>query len=266
MTYDIITAIKHDNVPLAIELITGRGLDVNLDDGFFLCRAIGYGRKNLVEWLIDNGANPNCRRGECAWLCVVNGHLELLRYLVNQGLNLLEYEEFGVCGLISEAASRGNFPIAEYLLQNGISPHSPDNAAFVNAAKNLHNDLLLLLIQQATEKVSLTNDQFFKSLPNFFKSTETFRILLFNELITFSQVQERFTGLSIKDGNLVLIKRYFGEPETYPELIADIKDDQLIKFMLFWHFKATEAYVYDYLKTCPEQHKPIVIELVAEHL
>ncbi|XP_065583414.1 ankyrin-1-like [Artemia franciscana] len=85
-----------------------------------LVTAIKANNLNLVEVLLDRGANPNC--GECLHLAVQKGRADLCKLLIKSGAELDATNAHGKTPLVT-AIKVNNLNLVEILLDRGANPN-----------------------------------------------------------------------------------------------------------------------------------------------
>lgn len=83
------------------------------------------------------------------------GHLDIIRYLVDHGVNLHSRGDVGVLfGLkrgetaLLSAAENGHLDTVKYLIEQGVNIHAFYNNALIGATENDHLDMVKYLIEQ----------------------------------------------------------------------------------------------------------------------
>jgi uncharacterized protein len=82
-----------------------------------LTGAVASGHTQIVQWLLENGANPNYRYGpgySPLLTAAANGHLEILKLLLANGADLNATSSDGKSAL-TLATERNHSPVADYL-------------------------------------------------------------------------------------------------------------------------------------------------------
>jgi ankyrin repeat protein len=87
--------------------------DINYDHGAVLLCAIDHKKFNLVRFLVENGANLD--NTNLIVECAMNGTLEIMRYLVDAGIDIHTHGS----NALNEACSN-NIEMVRYLVDNGI--------------------------------------------------------------------------------------------------------------------------------------------------
>lgn len=114
------------------ELFLKAGMDINERDSAgtpFLCSAARNGKLDMIQWLLENGADIDAvsyDRGYSAVMDAVwKSNLPIVELLVNKGANLNFISRDGQTALILATGSE-NFDICRVLVENGADPTIKD--------------------------------------------------------------------------------------------------------------------------------------------
>lgn len=114
------------------------------------------GNPHVVEYLLDNGANPRYRQPSTQWnalvYAAVNGHAEVLKILLDRGLEL--DEEAGDWKGLMFAVTYRNHQTAEMLLKAGANINIRDEdkkTPLMRAAKNSDVKMVEMLLRYNPE-------------------------------------------------------------------------------------------------------------------
>lgn len=136
--------------------------DVDKHGATALMYAVRRGRKDIVELLIDKGADPHIITwGDKTALreAVKGGHKEIIKLLLATNS---EFKKRSMgCALI-EAAEKGHKDIVELLINQGADPNSTacaddpssfptDTTALIEAAGKGHKDIVMLLLDKGAD-------------------------------------------------------------------------------------------------------------------
>lgn len=107
--------------------------------------AVDYGHLEIVDYLIEQGVNPEFnKRYDRDWhladSAVSSGHLHIAKYLVDLGMFIPTFN-------IYVAAGKGYFDIVKYLEPDTVN-HSCRNQALCNAAENGHLSIVRFLVEK----------------------------------------------------------------------------------------------------------------------
>lgn len=114
------------------ELFFKAGMDINERDSAgtpFLCAAARNGKKDMVQWLLEKGADIDAISRDRGYSAVMDAvwksNKEIVELLVNKGANLNFVSRDGQTALILATGS-GNFDICRILAENGADPTIKD--------------------------------------------------------------------------------------------------------------------------------------------
>jgi ankyrin repeat protein len=82
-----------------------------------LIEAAANGHDDIVEYLVESGANISENGDEALIGAAANGHLAVVKYFVEKGANKFARDE-----ALIEAAANGHDDIVEYLVESGADP------------------------------------------------------------------------------------------------------------------------------------------------
>lgn len=93
-----------------------RILDFTLGDhpNYIFMKAVEKGELTLVIYALQKGANFELKGGDALFYAAKNGHLDVVKYLVERGINL-----HGYTSLLVGPSSRGHSDIVKYLIDKG---------------------------------------------------------------------------------------------------------------------------------------------------
>ena len=123
--------ISKNNLEIC-ELFVKAGMDVNERDSAgtpFLCDAARTGKKDMVQWLLEKGAEIDAVSQDRGYSAVMDAvwksNKEIVELLVSKGANLNFVSRDGQTALILATGS-GNFDICRILAENGADPTIKD--------------------------------------------------------------------------------------------------------------------------------------------
>ena len=123
--------ISKNNLEIC-ELFVKAGMDVNERDSAgtpFLCDAARNGKKDMVQWLLEKGAEIDAVSQDRGYSAVMDAvwksNKEIVELLVCKGANLNFVSRDGQTALILATGS-GNFDICRILAENGADPTIKD--------------------------------------------------------------------------------------------------------------------------------------------
>ena len=128
------------------------GADINIDNGYgtALMRASHNGHLKVVKYLLDQGANTK-------YMTLLNwssaGDLEKVKESIKSGTDINMKNDYGLTPLIN-ASNNGNLNVVKYLIKNGADltiKNSQANRALNNAIKNNHINVVKYLISNGID-------------------------------------------------------------------------------------------------------------------
>jgi ankyrin repeat protein len=158
-----------DNRPELVRLLIQYGAEVDRrikvspGGGSSLEMACQEGHLEVVQILVDNGANVN-DRGFLGFtpirVAARNGHLEIVKYLAEKGAEIDARADDKATPL-EHAAAKGHYEIVEYLLGKGANLNNKDKDGdfpLGEAAKYGHEEIAKLLLKKGAD-AGLTNKE-----------------------------------------------------------------------------------------------------------
>ncbi|KAK0065895.1 cytosolic carboxypeptidase 1-like X4, partial [Biomphalaria pfeifferi] len=177
-----------------------------------LVRSILHGNLDMVEYLLENGINPN-KTMPVVLAATENNHYEIVKYFVKMGFSVNDtYDGFTA---VMCASLNGNQTILNFLVQNGASVNDRNNdkwTALMMASQNGHIDVVKSLLNYGA-LVNETNIEGFTALmiASHNGHVEVVRTLLKANIAADVQSKGGFTAL--------VIASYFGHTEIVKVLI-----------------------------------------------
>jgi ankyrin repeat protein len=113
-----------------IELILEKGADPS----FGLETASCYGYLDIVEYLMEKGADVHAYNDAALRYSAVNGHLDVVKYLVKNGANI-NIDVKDVALVLVEVVMEGHFDILKYLIENGADIHLRNDIVLYYASR-----------------------------------------------------------------------------------------------------------------------------------
>ncbi len=134
----IVRLLNQYKDPRFISLVKGNKLKQDdMDD--MLIHMADEGKIDIVKYLIEKGANISAQDNMALSRAVSNGHLEVIRLLLENGIE--------PSGVIFIAAKNGRLDIVRLLLDYGATIKAQDDSALIVAALNGHVDVVRLFLQ-----------------------------------------------------------------------------------------------------------------------
>jgi len=131
MTRELLQAIENDDTQKVREILSA-GVNVNFeDDGgeFPLQIACWRGKKEIVELLIENGADVNYADESefhtALMMASRHGHAEIVRLLLKHGAHVNAKDDYENTSL-TKAAESGHLEAVHLLLKHGANPNLRD--------------------------------------------------------------------------------------------------------------------------------------------
>lgn len=127
MIRNLLEAIENNNVSKVREILNS-GVDINVEkDGEFpLETACWIGNKEVVELLIENGADVNfadeCEFRTSLMLASRHGHTEIVKLLIEHGADVNAGDDYDATSL-TRAAEAGHIEVVKLLIENGANPN-----------------------------------------------------------------------------------------------------------------------------------------------
>jgi len=121
-------AIKEGDLPEVVRLIAGDPATLRTDTPFgtLLHMASTHGKVDIVRWLVSQGLNVNIRaatiEGRPLEEASANGHVEVVRYLIESGasLDVEDSVRNPLFAAIVGGASESHTEVAKVLINSGI--------------------------------------------------------------------------------------------------------------------------------------------------
>ena len=127
-------SIKNNNLGLLQYLIENNF--ITNDEA--LIYASSNGHLDVVKYLVDHGANVNADDDEALIWASKNGHLDVVEYLVDNGANVNAEDDYA----LRLASENGHTDIVKYLVDHGANIHTRDDEALRWASEYGHLDIV----------------------------------------------------------------------------------------------------------------------------
>ena len=124
----------------------GRG-DLRAKEDKALRMAARNGHRELVKYLLEQGADLHAENDEALQLAAVNGHLEVVKYLLEQGADLHTEND----RVLRWAAEYGHLQVVKHLVEQGADLHAYDNLVLRLAAEKGHLEVVKYLLEQGAD-------------------------------------------------------------------------------------------------------------------
>ncbi|KAK6342226.1 hypothetical protein TWF730_001704 [Orbilia blumenaviensis] len=113
-----------------VELLLEYGANINKDGGKALCGAAQNGHRDVVELLLKNGANINWYYGKALYRALVNGHRDIVKLFLEVGADVnLDDGNF-----LYRASEYGYQDVVELLLEGGAGINARNKSAALRGA------------------------------------------------------------------------------------------------------------------------------------
>jgi len=168
--------LKADKLPSLdrIKACIEEGANINIESGKPLRNAVKTNNLEIVEYLLQNGANPDITYEKNKTAVSLVKTFDMLKLLLKHGASMnkeafkslsgdfdaVKYiiEEYGVdpnfedAYAIRAACRTGNIKLVEYLYSKGVDINSKDGMPLKFAAENTHPDLVAWLIEHGANR------------------------------------------------------------------------------------------------------------------
>ena len=133
-----------------------KGFKDRLVSSVILPKAAYYGHLEIVKYLVENGADINAKDNN-GWTSLIhaayNGHLEVVKYLVENKADINAIGKyFGFDGLTSLmfASMNGHLEVVKYLVENGANINDR-NEALMGASISGHLEVVKYLVENGAD-------------------------------------------------------------------------------------------------------------------
>ena len=133
-----------------VEFLLMEGADIHADDDFVIRQASMMGLDNIVQVLLDDGANVEIAAhiGEPLTVASRCGHVEVVKLLLKAGAVVNKVDYHGQCEALNYACEAGHVQVVELLLKAGAKIQG---YALRQACFNGHIDVVRLLIKRGAD-------------------------------------------------------------------------------------------------------------------
>lgn len=158
--FALFLAVEQENVNLINQLLE-KGANINLDDGRCLYMLVDKGNKKMAEFLLSKNANPNLVYSSYPLLSVAveNSDIEMMSLLLKYKANI--NAESGHA--IRFASKKGLTQPVKLLISEGANVNLKDdkgNTALMNAAENGHLEIVSELLANGANPNIINDDKY----------------------------------------------------------------------------------------------------------
>lgn len=145
---------KYIKVPEKMELLQlliEAGIDINLDRGETLSKAILHGYDNMAHLLLDAGTDVKTPFGQFALIYAAEqGFLELVKKILDAGADINDED------LLYSASYSGSIDVVRYLLECGAGKEFPEdiNNALEGAVEGERLNIVKLLLKNGADPMA----------------------------------------------------------------------------------------------------------------
>jgi len=137
-----------------VEYLLNHGANVHANHDDALIEAVQMNHINVVKLLIKYTANINTEDDEPLLYACCNKNIELIEYLLNNGANIQD-------SFLIDAAEDGYFDVVKILLKYGANVHTKNDKALLKAIKYNHLDIVKLLITYQADMGAINNERIY---------------------------------------------------------------------------------------------------------
>ena len=123
-----------DRVIVGIE----KGANIHAVNNAPLSWAIDDGHLPVVKYLVNHGANIHAADDDALRWASLRGHLPVIKFLIEKGANIHAVDDLAL-GLASEA---GHLEVVKYLVEKGANIHAADDRALKWAREEGYTDVV----------------------------------------------------------------------------------------------------------------------------
>ena len=110
--------------------------------------AFEEGHLEVLKFLVEKGANIRVYNDLPFRTAALKGYLQIVKYLVERGSVVNIDDDYAICA----ASVRGHLDIIKYLVQNGAKANARNNYPVVNASLNHHYEIVDYLVQNGADE------------------------------------------------------------------------------------------------------------------
>jgi hypothetical protein len=130
-----------------VELLLEKGADVHANNDEALRWASENGHLEVVKLLLENGADVHANNDEALRWASENGHLEVVKLLLENGADVHANNEYA----LRWASENGHIEIVKLLIEKGADVHADNEYALRYASYNGHLEVVKLLLEKGSD-------------------------------------------------------------------------------------------------------------------
>jgi hypothetical protein len=128
-----------------VQYLVEKGADIHVDNDYALLFSAENGHLDVVKYLIEKNGDLDISIEWALLLSAENGHLEVVKYLFE-----LRDNSRIVNDILRSSARNGHLDVVKYLVEEcGADIHSADECALCHSAENGHLDIVIYLVEGA---------------------------------------------------------------------------------------------------------------------
>jgi ankyrin repeat protein len=147
------TAI-HGVIPIAEFLYSDCHIDIRAGGEAALIRACQHNQLEMVQWLVNRGADFRVNEDEPVFIATAGGHLELVKFFHTLGANVC------AAGSFVDACANGHLDMVNYLIAAGVDIRALNERAMTSA---IYRNQLEIVKRLQAAGYNLKNHFFFRT-------------------------------------------------------------------------------------------------------
>lgn len=189
--------------------------------------------------LIKAGANKNVNCEEPLINSIAVGNIELVKYLLQLGVNCNELDSIYLGGIVGHAASSGHLELVKLFISMGHTYRSDDDAAFRYSVIHEHLDIADYLLGLGKMNLLSENEYILERLvkDNKPETLKWFFVLAKNQNTQFKRLNFMIAFSPIKDSKEEICEVYNILKDAGANLTSDILLEEALKNELFLQAK-----------------------------
>lgn len=139
----LVIACENNNLEKVKELIN-EGVKAECEDGHCLEICCKYGFKEILQFLLDNGAKSS---NKYLRIASRSGHLEIVKIMVENGADVETYDNY----CLKYACGGGFLDVVEYLISKGGNISAENDEALIFACQEGHDHIVQYLLKKGAD-------------------------------------------------------------------------------------------------------------------